>query len=563
MDGSCEPAGIPPGSCGVGFASDGARGCNALLPAEPCPSGLMALPGETTCREVAPCGQAPWGDIPSDGLTQFVDASYAGGASDGTEANPWTTIADALLAADAGAIIAVAEGSYSEDVHIRFKPVKLWGRCPARVEIVATGAQVSAILVENGANGTELRGVAVRGSADGVLGAGSQDVLVDKLWIHDVSGRGVDLEDVIGPTSATVRDTLVERTGMLAVYVGGASALIERSELRDAAQPGVLAEASPASSSPAELTLHAAVVTGAHQQGVAGFGSMLALEDSLVRDTIPAAIDPTVGMGVLMQGNTGARTSLTVTGSVLERNAGLGALVIKADAVIERTVVRDTLTLDPIFHSGDGLRVQLDPATGERASLTMRRSVLERNGTTAAGIAGSDALIDASIFRDTLPRPSDGRFGMGLSIQRPLERPDAPAAATVRTSLVDRCLDVGIVVNASEAVIEATAVIGTQGRERDGAFGDGIIIADRATAPVIVDRVHVGGSARAGLANFGGSVRLSASTLDCNTLDLAGEPLVSPFEFLDLGGNFCGCGEAFEPCRVVSSNLAPPQSLQP
>src|SRR5688500_3319756 len=52
--GGCVPAGVPPGGCEPGFEHDGDGGCTPVLPAGDCPSGQMALPGETRCREVAP-----------------------------------------------------------------------------------------------------------------------------------------------------------------------------------------------------------------------------------------------------------------------------------------------------------------------------------------------------------------------------------------------------------------------------------------------------------------------------------------------------------------------------
>src|SRR5688572_13428395 len=72
-DGACIAAGVPPDGCAAGFAHDGDRGCEPILPAEPCPGRLMAVPGETSCREVAPCGEAPYGDVPIEPGTQHVD----------------------------------------------------------------------------------------------------------------------------------------------------------------------------------------------------------------------------------------------------------------------------------------------------------------------------------------------------------------------------------------------------------------------------------------------------------------------------------------------------------
>src|SRR5215470_16966538 len=64
LDDTCQKAGIPPDACGEGFMPDGEDGCEAILPEEPCPKGMMAVPGMTQCEEVAPCGQGTWGDIP-------------------------------------------------------------------------------------------------------------------------------------------------------------------------------------------------------------------------------------------------------------------------------------------------------------------------------------------------------------------------------------------------------------------------------------------------------------------------------------------------------------------
>jgi hypothetical protein len=59
-DGNCQPAGIPPEACAEGFVPTAEGGCEPILPEEPCPAGLMALPGETECHEVMPCGAGRW-----------------------------------------------------------------------------------------------------------------------------------------------------------------------------------------------------------------------------------------------------------------------------------------------------------------------------------------------------------------------------------------------------------------------------------------------------------------------------------------------------------------------
>ncbi|HZO15966.1 MAG TPA: hypothetical protein VFB62_21985, partial [Polyangiaceae bacterium] len=106
--GVCIPAGVPSDGCGEGFVHDGDRGCEPILPPEPCEPGWLAVPGETRCREVTPCAQGTWGDIPVETDTEYVDASYAGMDSDGSALKPWTTIQAGIDAASPGAIVAIA-----------------------------------------------------------------------------------------------------------------------------------------------------------------------------------------------------------------------------------------------------------------------------------------------------------------------------------------------------------------------------------------------------------------------------------------------------------------------
>jgi len=89
----------------------------------------MAAPGDDACHEIADCGAAPWGAIPVEPSTIYVDAAYAGGGSDGSAQRPFPTIAGGVAAAASGAIVAVAGGSYAESVILQ-KKVARWGPLP-------------------------------------------------------------------------------------------------------------------------------------------------------------------------------------------------------------------------------------------------------------------------------------------------------------------------------------------------------------------------------------------------------------------------------------------------
>src|SRR5690606_32810341 len=71
--GACLARGVAETGCAAGFAHDGEGGCVAILPAEACSAGQLAVPGETSCHDVAPCGSGPWGSIPVEASTVYVD----------------------------------------------------------------------------------------------------------------------------------------------------------------------------------------------------------------------------------------------------------------------------------------------------------------------------------------------------------------------------------------------------------------------------------------------------------------------------------------------------------
>jgi hypothetical protein len=226
-DGSCQPAGVPPELCADGFEPDGDVGGEPVVPAEPCPPGLMAAPGESICHEVLPCGAGEWGDIPIDATTVYVDASYPGADSDGSAANPWITISQGVAAAAPGVLVAVAAGSYVEDVVVQGKPVRLHGKCPGEVEIVGTPAGLAALDVREGASGSEVRALVLTGAGLGLVVSGAEDVLVEAAWVHGALWRGVDIEDALGPTSVGLHGSLIEEDHEVGVFVAGSTATLE------------------------------------------------------------------------------------------------------------------------------------------------------------------------------------------------------------------------------------------------------------------------------------------------------------------------------------------------
>ncbi|KYF72882.1 hypothetical protein BE17_47960 [Sorangium cellulosum] len=264
------------------------------------------------------------------------------------------------------------------------------------------------------------------------------------------------------------------------------------------------------------------------------------------------------------------RATLTLRSSLLEKNRGYAVLVQSSDATIESIVVRDTRPGSDGL-DGMGIVVQAEggmfedtPTAHERSTLTLRTSLLEQNHSHGVLVLGSDATIESTILRDTLPEESDGRFGRGIGVEWNATT-HKRAKLTLRSSLVQHSHDAGVFVLASDATIEGTVVRDTQ-PHRDGKFGDGIAMeSDDHPNTVTVTSCVVQSNARAGISNFSGSITLASSVVQCNRIDLNGEDDEGgpPFTFDCNNRNLFGCEIPDPTCSVLSAGLTPPDPIPP
>ncbi len=495
--------GVAPEACGQGFVADGKRGCEPILPAEACPFGQMAVPGETECHEVAPCGDGNWGEIPVETNTQFVDRAYPGIDSDGTQAKPWTTITQGVNAAASGAIVAVAAGLYAEDVLIQGKPVRLWGRCPAMVEVSGAGVEMATVhILTSDADASEVRDVAITGAVRGIRIQAAANVLIENAWVHDVGLRGLEIygpknDFPLVPTKVTLRNSLIEQNHLWGVYViNSADVAIERTVVRGTGDP---------------LGCHGGIV---------------------VRYTGNA-------MG----------TVLTLRGSLVERNQNVGVAIIGAQATIESSVVRDNVPHVVAGIYGSGIVAEPDWKSASRADVTIRGCVVEQNHDAGVVVIGSDATLEATVIRDNLPRAT-GKFGQGIFIKDDLYQ-NLRANATLRGCLVEQNHDAGISIFNSDATIE-TSIIRDTARNEAKSFGDGISV--RLGNAWIKD-TEVSHNARAGVANFGSRVAITRGAFLCNAFNIEGE-VVDATNYSFEGTHGWLCGRAKEECTIVDAQCA-------
>jgi hypothetical protein len=612
-NGDCQGPGVPPDGCGEGFEADGDAGCTAVLPATPCGDGEMAVPGEASCRSVGACAEGTWGDIRTDEATQHVDASYRGGASDGTSLHPWTTINQAIQVAPAGALVAIAEGSYLEDLQIVDRPLRLRGRCAGLVEIVGTGAAPEAIRIGGSADGTTIADVSITGPGVAVQVQGAKGVAIDRVWLHDLGSTGVaarnsgqvaisrslidraggdgvlvasassaDVEaTVIRNTTAiqsgavgvfvtsgasgtrpraSLRGSVVEGTDGVALFVEGSDLVMEATVIRDTFHPvfgwGIAAQ-NDARGAPASVEVRTSVIERSHDSGVFVGGSDVVLERSVVRETLPNSdLEGGTGIGVQSSEVTGGPSTLVLRSSLVQANHAAGCYLQGSIGEIETTLIRDTRPQKADGWFGRGVDVADDPA-GARSTLTLRDSIIERSHEIGLVIDRSDATIDNVAVRDTQPRGYDGAFGRGVQIE---SAGGSVAVAAISRSAIERNRDVGIAVVNAAVTIDSTVVEGTQPTTM-GTFGDGIaVVSTNQSATVTISASRIVANARAGVTSFGGAVLVTGTSLECNPIHLAGELGFdgSALELEDGGGNICGCENVETTCAVQTASLQSP-----
>ncbi|MBW2525041.1 MAG: right-handed parallel beta-helix repeat-containing protein [Deltaproteobacteria bacterium] len=503
--GGCEPAGVRPSGCAEGFEHDGTDRCVPVLPAADCDGGTMALPGDATCQPVAECGSAPWGDIPVGPDTVYVDASYAGGEGNGTAAQPFTTIEQALQVAPSGALVAIAAGTYDEAPVITGQPVSLWGRCPDLVTVRAPAGPAATIMVRQ--SGVELRGLSLTGSSRGVDAADAAGLVLDRLRVHDTPEFGIGLFRV---SSAVIRRVLIERTTKAGIYLGGSTATLEDSVVREVAESGgfgvgVSAQAESATERGSELAMRRVVVANTVTYGILATSSRLQLDGVAVRDVSPgdgrgdglatftSSITPDVHPDTSVRGSwiSGANDygvvqvagALSIADTVVEEGQGalsIGMVALQSDdgtelpsLSIRRTTVSGHATggvgleghgnvfglvVRSCGESSAGFALQSAGAQSSNTpgSLELRHSVLQGNGRLGLSIFGADVTARGVHIADMQADPT-GEYGRCVQV-RPSYEQGTAASLDAESLLLERCREVAFVNGAADTAVRDSEI---------------------------------------------------------------------------------------------------------
>lgn len=596
-DGSCQVAGVPPSECGEGFEASESGGCRPVLPEQPCHPGSMAIPGEKACHKPYFCFDGTWGDIPKGDAPQFVDDSYPGDDSDGTQQKPWRTIQDGVNAAAEGAVVAITSGTYKENVVVT-APVGLWGRCPSEVSVESPDPTKAAITVQG--PGVEIHGLGITGPGMGVQVDEMGSVVIVASWLHDTGDRAVLVQPA---SSVTVQGSLIERPGAVGVESRGGVVVIERTVIRDV-QPGpdllgISVMSWPQTGMPPVVSVRSSLIEDVYAAAVNAEYTALTLERVAIRrlaegvpNNLPslgvAAISSSLTMtqatveglrfGVVVSGSQATLTDVTLSDgappkppnyaagilvqsdpvnldpahlllreSVVEGQSQYGLAVLEASADIESARFQGN-----VWGNGHDAAIE-----GQLAELTVRHSVLQDNRHAALRGKGSDVLLESSVARGVKQTTDGGACVTSFGF---LDDVELPASLTVRSSLIEDCIGGGIMAQEVDVGVESS-IIRDMKADPDGLFGDGISLLslspDRPAARIVGSKIEA--VARAGISAFGHGIEVGFASVSCATFDLAGEAIAGvPFSFDKLGDNVCGCPDAAELCQVASPGLAPP-----
>lgn len=513
VGGGCAPVGVPAGSCGAGFDSDGAGGCVARLPAAACGPGTLAVPGDTTCRpvgvtacgagftgegggcapilpatacaaglvarpgesachELVECGTDPYGTPPSDAPVLYVDASFSGVGSNGSKSKPFVSLTDAVAAADASkpTTLALAAGTYVESVTVD-RPVRIWGRCPASVHLRGTGT-TPALRITSAA---EIQRIAITGPAGGVEIVDTT-VTIQSTRIHDTGGMGVLVTRKDATTTLVAKDVLVERATTTGIELVGATATIEATVVRDtrvradgAYGRGIHAGWSALAKARAELVLRGSLIERNVEAAVFVLGATATVEATVIRDTAGA------GAMALLEEAAEQASTLTLKSTVISGSVDRGVRVVGSRLDASQTTVRETRPrADGKFGQGVyGTSSLLADGRVVRAELSLRDSLVER--ATSFGVVGFGSLVrvERTLVSKTQPR-LDGGGGGGVGIlYDPTTR--TRGEGTLLSSLVEGNLEQGVLVSGATVRIESSAIRGTRARKVDGLLGIGVV----------------------------------------------------------------------------------------
>ncbi len=435
--------------CPDGFARDPAKPavCREIVPADACPAGTAPFIGQSACVPVgwsAPCPPqfvadpsgwgcadrtpvaacvgatmesasadacVPVGDcsapFPPAGAVQ-VDAAFTAGQLD---ASHFQTITAAVAAAPAGAVVAVAAGTYTESVALT-RAITIVGRCAAQVTVEAPPAPAipAAGFSISGLKGVVVRGMTLHGHKNGV--------------------------EVLAKGQASIEDVVVDAS------IGA----------------GIFVEASQASLLRSKVSATKLGADGKWGWGLAGgLGSTVNIDDTVIAGGVNAVFAASAGTVVSLHRAVLARQAPSGTNRSCGAIAADGGKITLAQSVV-RDVQGDAAV---VADAGGTIEVTESILRGTRVNGSLAR------GHGVAVLYGGKATVRSSAIVDNESVSlSAQKMGSSLEITDSVVRGPSESHALVNSSLqvVSDRSGIGLeIVDAAGVKLDGVAILGAWG----------------------------------------------------------------------------------------------------
>ncbi|MDP6934643.1 MAG: right-handed parallel beta-helix repeat-containing protein, partial [Myxococcota bacterium] len=272
-------------------------GCGVGTEPLVCGEGEL-LDGEQCVPEA--CGTGTWGDLDTDGDTLYVDAASDPGG-DGSKAHPFTRIQDGLDAQQERAMVAVAAGTYVENLQMTsdHSGVHLAGRCRELVTVDAS-----------------------QGS--------------EESWEQ---GCGVYLEKTVLVSGWTVSDLTVIGAPWVGIYQHEGELTLDRIDAVGCGRRGIAVEYGSLEASDCRVRDNLEI-------GMYLSSGSFVLERMEILDTQPDG-DGDLGHGLHLR-----NSSVELVDSLLEGNHDVGVLLESTDGVLQGVEILDTRSGQDEFGAG-------------------------------------------------------------------------------------------------------------------------------------------------------------------------------------------------------------------
>jgi Right handed beta helix region len=451
------------------YAQNSTTVCNVDEPPT-CADAQAAFVSETSCT---PLGTA----CPvSDFLEESIVRARAGGlngdilyvrpnaSGNGSSADPFGSLKEAIAAASSGDIIALSKGAFPTSVEID-RDVAIVGACVSKSSLVFDPAQSSPAVLNSATSWSRIANVSIIGGEVGVETSNfSGDLELSEVEIRDANSAGI--------RRSNNGSTRVDR-----VVIRGDETIAPRGQ-------GVLVTSGAFEGT--HLLVERMEAKGLRFEGPT---VQVDLKDVVVRDTRAGSSE---GQAVAVLG--GAVATLERLAAFRNRKAGLFVRDDGSSLQVQNGLIRET--------NGYGIRLEL----GAFAHLV--QVAFDQNRVTAVDASGAatQVTLESVLIRDTKSSATTNTLGDAVWLRK-------GASAQIENSVLSGNHEAGIVAydDGTTVLVRDTVVRDTQGQASNAAYGEGVWLASGASAEL--ERCWLEGNHETG-------VRLTGSGTAANLVDV-------------------------------------------